>query len=143
MGLYLADAAPAATAPPTPLDQEVSGFMLKLGTAKPSSTQVANFLQLYPAGADRDAAARALITAGVDSDVVATALNGLSAMDSWNWKAIGGVLTLASAAVSGFHGYRRNKSITWGLIWFALGGIFPIVTPVIAAAQGFAKPKGA
>lgn len=55
---------------------------------------------------------------------------------------IWGVISLLSAAASGYHGVKRNHgSVGWGLTWFALGGLFPIVTPVIAAAQGFGKAK--
>lgn len=49
-------------------------------------------------------------------------------------------VSLASAAASGYHGYKRNQSVGWAVGWFVLGGMFPIVTPVIAVAQGFAKP---
>jgi hypothetical protein len=54
-----------------------------------------------------------------------------------------GVLALASMAASTYHGYRRNKSIGWALVWGVAGGLFPVVTPAIAVAQGFAKPKAA
>jgi len=50
------------------------------------------------------------------------------------------VLALASAAASGYHGYKRNQSVGWAVGWFMLGGAFPIITPVIAVAQGFGKP---
>jgi hypothetical protein len=51
-------------------------------------------------------------------------------------------LSAISAAVSGYHGIKRNNgSIGWGIAWFLLGGIFPILTPVVAVAQGFAKPQ--
>jgi ABC-type multidrug transport system permease subunit len=52
-------------------------------------------------------------------------------------------LATASAAVSGFHGYRRNKSIGWGILWFILGGLFPVIVPTIALAEGYGKPKRA
>jgi len=53
------------------------------------------------------------------------------------------LLATASAAVSGFHGYRRNKSIGYGILWFILGGLFPVIVPTIAVAEGFGKPKRA
>jgi hypothetical protein len=46
-----------------------------------------------------------------------------------------------SAILSGYHGYKRNNSIGWGIGWFLLGGTFPIITPTIAFAQGFGKRK--
>ena len=51
------------------------------------------------------------------------------------------VLATASAAVSGYHGYKRNNSVGWAIVWFGLGGLFPIITPTIAFAQGFSKRK--
>lgn len=57
------------------------------------------------------------------------------------WPKIAGTLALASAAASGYHGYKRNESIGWALAWFGLGILFPVVTPVIAVAQGFGKKK--
>jgi hypothetical protein len=54
-----------------------------------------------------------------------------------------GVLVAASGALSLFHGYRRNNgSLGWGLGWFALGSLFPVITPTVAFAQGFGKRKG-
>lgn len=45
-----------------------------------------------------------------------------------------------SAALSGYHGYKRNNDdLGWGLGWGLLGGLFPIITPTVAFAQGFAK----
>lgn len=52
------------------------------------------------------------------------------------------VAALASGAVSAYHGVKRNNgSVGWGVGWFILGSAFPVVVPVIAFAQGFAKPK--
>lgn len=64
--------------------------------------------------------------------------------------AAGGIVGVASALwtvgamVSGpfcaYHGYKRNNgSIGWAIGWYLLSGFFPI-TPVVAYAQGFAKP---
>jgi hypothetical protein len=54
---------------------------------------------------------------------------------------IWGVLSTASFAASVYHGYKRNDSVGWAIWWGFMGAIFPIVTPTIAFAQGFAKPK--
>jgi len=53
-----------------------------------------------------------------------------------------GLISAASAGLSGVHGYRRNNSVGWGIAWFVLGGLFPVITPTVAFAQGFGKRKG-
>jgi hypothetical protein len=46
---------------------------------------------------------------------------------------------LVFAALAGYHGYRRNGSIFWGLAWAAGGFVCPVVTLPIAVSQGFGK----
>lgn len=49
---------------------------------------------------------------------------------------------IAAAAASGYHGARRNRgSILWGTWWFGAGYLMPVLTPVIAVAQGFGQAK--
>jgi len=50
-----------------------------------------------------------------------------------------GAISLVSSAVSAYHGYKRNQSVGWAIWWALMGGIFPIITPVIALAQGYGK----
>lgn len=111
---------------------------------KPSSGNVADFLAQYDA-ADRPGVAKQLIDAGVPSGTVSSALSWLAAKQNirLNWSKITGVLSIASAAVSAYHGYKRNDSIPWAVWWFFMGSIFPVFTPVIALAQGYGKPKKA
>ena len=46
-----------------------------------------------------------------------------------------------SVAASTYHGYKRHSgSLGWALGWGVLGGLFPIITPAVALAQGFGKP---
>lgn len=55
-----------------------------------------------------------------------------------------GVASVVSTGIGAYHGYRRNNdSIGWALWWALMGGMFPIVTPAIAFAQGFGKPRKA
>jgi len=49
------------------------------------------------------------------------------------------LLSATSAGLSTYHGYKRNLSIPWALWWALTGGLFPIVVPAIAVAQGFGK----
>jgi hypothetical protein len=50
------------------------------------------------------------------------------------------VLSIASSGLGAFHGYRRNNSVAWAVGWAILGGMFPVIVPAIAFAQGFGKP---
>lgn len=51
------------------------------------------------------------------------------------------VLSVASTGLSAYHGFKRNNSVGWAIGWGILGALFPVITPAIAFAQGFAKPK--
>lgn len=136
-GLGADDAAPIAP-PASSLQSEVDGFLLTAGSS-PSSSDIASFLKLYPSGADRDAAAHELVARGIDPTA---AMRFLDTTGRITTSMVIGALSIVSAAASGYHGVRRNRgSIGWGLWWFAVGSLFPVVTPVIALAQGFAKPK--
>lgn len=52
------------------------------------------------------------------------------------------LLSIASTAACAYHGYKRNDSVGWAVGWALLGGMFPVITPAIAVAQGFGKKKG-
>lgn len=125
------------------LDAAITEFLLR--SPSPDSTAIVEFLQIYPEGADRSAAAQALLAKGVPPQRVSAALNWLDARSGWagNRSMIMGMLTVASSAASAFHGYRRNNSIGWGILWGLSGMIFPVLTPAIALAQGFGKRKAA
>lgn len=60
--------------------------------------------------------------------------------ESWK-RNLFALIATASMAASAFHGYRRNESVGWALWWGFCGAVAPVITPVIAAAQGFGKPK--
>lgn len=47
----------------------------------------------------------------------------------------------ASTVASVYHGYRRNDSILWAIVWGLASRVAPVVTPTVAAAQGFGKKK--
>lgn len=47
----------------------------------------------------------------------------------------------ASIVVSAVHGYKRhNGSVGAAVGWGVLGGIAPVVTPVVALAEGYGEP---
>lgn len=52
---------------------------------------------------------------------------------------IGWALTLGGTAAGAYHGYKRNNSLGWAIGWALLGGLFPVITVSVAAAQGFGK----
>jgi hypothetical protein len=51
------------------------------------------------------------------------------------------VASVLSTALSAYHGYKRNDSVGWAIVWGLLGGAFPVITPTIAYAQGFGERK--
>ena len=128
------------------LDTEIDGFLLK--APNPSATDVSNFLKLYPKG-QREEVSRRLIARGVTASAVSGALTWLDAADSWGLSSpstrstLWGIASIASGAASAYHGYKRNNSIGWGVWWFIMGSMFPVITPVIGLAQGFGKRKAA
>lgn len=56
------------------------------------------------------------------------------------WSTAWYILGAVSAALSAYHGTKRNNSVGWGIAWGILGYIAPVLTPAIAFGQGFAKP---
>lgn len=120
------------------LDAEIDGFLLR--SPSPSATSVGEFLRLYD-GSSRDEVARRLIARGVSSSAVSGALTWLDASSKINTSKIWGALSVVSGAASAYHGYRRNQSIGWGVWWFIMGSVFPVITPAIGLAQGFGKRK--
>lgn len=113
----------------------VDGFLAK--SPDPSDGDLRAFIQLL-SGEERDAAMQLLVARGVSPArvIAAQQANGASTREAWKTYA-----TLAAAAGAGFHGYRRNNSLGWAVVWFTLGSLFPIVTTVVAAAQGYGQRK--
>lgn len=55
----------------------------------------------------------------------------------WVWN----IGHFVSVPVLGYHGYKRNDSVGWALVWGLFGSIAWPVTVPIAFAQGFGKRK--
>lgn len=49
--------------------------------------------------------------------------------------------SILSTAAGAYHGYKRNDSVGWAIVWGLLGGLFPVITPAIAAAHGFGERR--
>ena len=61
-----------------------------------------------------------------------------------DWGMFWGLLSVAGAALSAYHGYKRNHESTGSAVgWGVLGGLFPVITVPVALAQGYGKPAGA
>lgn len=120
--------------------EPIDAFLL--ANPHPSSSDVASFLKAFGPD-DRELMAQRLIGRGVSAATISSALRWLETTGRFKgaWPTISGVLVLASAGASAYHGYKRNDSIPWALWWFLMGSIFPVVTPVIGLAQGYGKKK--
>lgn len=121
-----------------PTTAEADQIAALLATGNPSSETVRDFLLMLPASRWTDATT-ALMLKGVSPLVVATGLRLARETGRPPWKLITSALTLASASLSAYHGVRRNQSISWGVWWFVMGALFPVITPTIALAQGFGR----
>lgn len=55
--------------------------------------------------------------------------------ESLLWK----TLRVAGTTTGAYHGYKRNNSIGWALVWGFLGGAAPFITIPVSLAQGFGK----
>jgi hypothetical protein len=134
----VSSALPAALPASPALSSEIDGFLL--GTPNPQIDDVVSFLKLYR-GEDRLCAAQALIARGLNPHMVVSALRHLG----WTGaipQMLFGFLSLLVAAANGFHGVRRNHgSVGWGVWWFVMGGMFPVLTSIVAVGQGYAKPR--
>jgi hypothetical protein len=121
---------------PIPVPALVDGYLTT--NALPSLPSLQGFFRvLLPK--EREEAARQLVQRGVDPALVAQARGALLTPEEKS--NLGNYFALASAAACGFHGYRRNKSVVWGALWFGFGMTFPIFADVVAFAQGFGKEK--
>ena len=133
-------------AEPTLLDQDIDTLLL--AHPRPTQGDLIDFLKLYLKGGARNFAAQRLIARGLTPKLVGDALSAADMSTTltttiFTKRNVMGFLVVASAALSAFHGYRRNQSVPWALGWFMAGMIFPVVTPTIAFAQGFGQRKGA
>lgn len=49
------------------------------------------------------------------------------------------LVATAGAAMGAYHGYKRNNSVGWAIVWALVGGMFPVITIPVSLAQGFGK----
>lgn len=94
---------------------------------------------------DRPAVVEKMIELGADPPTARAALSmsfsGLGATDT-TISTLGKVATvagIASVPLLAYHGYKRNNSVGWALVWRLLASIVWPVSVPIALAQGFGK----
>lgn len=115
--------------------QRKGGPLLEWGTRPPSGQQ------------GRAADARALgsyepLPKPGAPELILSGDDAITALEKLNDVTSSGVVRKAGALASAYHGYRRNDSVAWALAWAVAGYAAPVLTPVIAVAQGFGKKKG-
>ena len=129
-------------------DSEKQKLADRIAAAHGSNIQ--DILAIIPTEAERREVAALAVARGADAFWVQNALDNLETRQSLRaWtkplpmpvRIVWGVLSTASFAASVYHGYKRNDSVGWAIWWGIMGAIFPVITPTIAFAQGFAKPK--
>ena len=65
----------------------------------------------------------------------------VSTSTGFHWTPFWTVASVASGLVSAYHGVKRHDgSVGWGVLWGIFGSFFIGIGPVIAFAQGYAKP---
>lgn len=111
-------------------------------------SDVQAILEVIATDAERQEIAALAVSLGADPSRVQQALDSLQTKKLFAFKAPStpvriawGVLATASFAASVYHGYKRNSSVGWAIWWGVMGALFPVITPTIAVAQGFGKPK--
>jgi hypothetical protein len=115
------------------------------------ASDIQAILAIIPTDAERQAVVTRALAIGADVQLIRTALAQL-ANDAQSrvrfavarpFAIAWGIASTVSFAASVYHGYKRNDSVGWAIWWGLMGGLFPVITPTIAFAQGFAKPKRA
>ena len=135
------------------------GLATGIGEAAMTDEQISNIAQLLEGNAtgvgdvavafdsmsksDAKRLKLALIGLGVPGDLVDSAwiMSEHSALVPSKYMIAWGILSTASMAASAYHGWKRTGSWGWTLGWAFMGGMFPVLTPAVALAQGFGKPK--
>lgn len=132
-------------------DDQIASDVARLVSQYSSSGRVptnviATFVKSY-ASEDQGRVKKELLLQGVSSATIDYALQPAPSpglYDSYynsKWFWVHSALSSISGAACAYHGYKRNNSVGWAIGWFFLGSIFFPLTPVIAVAQGFGKPK--
>jgi hypothetical protein len=54
---------------------------------------------------------------------------------------LGYALSATGTVVGAYHGFKRNDSVGWAIVWALLGGAFPLIVVPVALAQGIGEKK--
>ncbi len=71
------------------------------------------------------------------NDEVSTTSDGTRVVYRWWW--VYSLVALVAGGASAYHGYKRNDSLGWAIVWYIMGAWFPFFTLPVAIAQGYAK----
>lgn len=93
-----------------------------------------------PAAAVRSPSGTIVAPAGtIRSGGTKLPLTPFGAIGSGGLGTVWGIAGTVAMGALAYHGYKRNNSIGWALVWGVFGGlIWPLTVP-IALAQGFGK----
>ena len=105
----------------------------------PSIDLVKGFLSQYDKP-DQQVAGNAFIDLGVPAAIVDPALGGGPPVPANTWKYVIAAVSTISGGTAAYHGYKRNQSVGWAVLWFICGAALPVVTQAVAIAQGYGKP---
>ncbi len=56
-----------------------------------------------------------------------------------NILALHGLMGMAGSGLCAYHGWKRNESYGWTVLWSIFGGVLPPLAVLIALLQGFGK----
>ncbi len=51
------------------------------------------------------------------------------------------VVSAVGAGAGIYHGYKRNDSVGWAILWGIFGGALPVISIPVSLIQGFGKEK--
>jgi hypothetical protein len=88
-----------------------------------------------------DRAGRAIMPGVYRGSTIHSTHGALGNPELGAWTTFWMLAGVVSGGLCAYHGYKRNDSVGWAIVWGLLGGAFPVITPAIALAQGFGKPK--
>lgn len=120
------------------MSSNVGGIGARGSSSPPERVSLPRGSSSPPASSDTSARSPAMV--GAASAAQSKTLAG--SLVAGALSPVGLAVMAVSSAAGAWHGYRRNGSVGWALAWAAFGAAAPVLSTVIAAAQGFGRRKG-